>query len=802
MLDKHLIVKTAPKANPENMAFWKDYRVTVLGDRIFRLEKSENKRFRDEATTRIWFRNVAKQDFSVDATENDLTIKTSCVTLVIKEDREDCYAIIDGHKKALDNSENLKGTARTLDGYNGDTFNDTGKLITLEDGVCSLSGIAVLDDSKSEVLNDCGEIEKRYAEGTDEYIFAFGNDYRGAIKALYAICGSVPIIPRFALGNWWSRCKKYSDEEYLICLHRFEEHEVPLSVATIDMDWHYSAQLDEQKGITKSGRNTPFYGGNCGWTGYSWNTELFPDHKKFLKQVREKGLKVTLNLHPADGVRWFEDSYSDMAKAMGKDPTVGEKIAFDIFNPVFVNAYFSVLHRPHENDGVNFWWIDWQQGTVAGSLGIDPLWALNHYHYLDNNQNGEGLILSRYAGVGSHRYPLGFSGDTIRSWKTLQYLPCFTATASNVGYGWWSHDIGGYYDGEQNNEMYLRFVQYGIFSPISRYHSAGSFTKEPWAYLNGACAIACDFMRFRHKLVPFLYTCAYAANKNADMLVEPLYYYHQKESEAYKYKNEYYFGKTLLVAPIVTPEEKDGYARVNVWLPKGNWTDIFTGDMYSIEKEEGEKKTLLRTLESIPVLAKSGTILPLSEDKGNGTSNPVKMTVKVFNGNGKFEMYEDGIESGIQGEFFTLFETSENAAESGMKIQSLKISSRGESAVIPKNRTISVRFENIEKGETSVFINGKKVENERIYADCVICDLDFAANNVYEITVKYKILSKLDMWKKRAEKIIVESEGPTVPNRKAKVEIAAITDIKEAYSDAPFKNIQIPAVIERLRETL
>ena len=113
-----------------------------------------------------------------------------------------------------------------------------------------------------------------------------------------------------------------------------------------------------------------------------------------------------------------------------------------------------------------------------------------------------------------------------------------------------------------------------------------------------------------------------------------------------------------------------------------------------------------------------------------------------------------------------------------------------------------MRFENIEKGETSVFINGKKVENERIYADCVICDLDFAANNVYEITVKYKILSKLDMWKKRAEKIIVESEGPTVPNRKAKVEIAAITDIKEAYSDAPFKNIQIPAVIERLRETL
>lgn len=92
-----------------------------------------------------------------------------------------------------------------------------------------------------------GEIAKIYADGTDEYIFAYGDDYRGAVKALYLICGGVPMVPRFALGNWWSRYHDYSDEEYLTLLNRFKKREIPLSVATIDMDWHYSTDLDEQK---------------------------------------------------------------------------------------------------------------------------------------------------------------------------------------------------------------------------------------------------------------------------------------------------------------------------------------------------------------------------------------------------------------------------------------------------------------------------------------------------------------------------------------------------------------------------
>lgn len=153
--------------------------------------------------------------------------------------------------------------------------------------------------------------------------------------------------------------------------------------------------------------------------------------------------------------------------------------------------------------GVDFWWIDWQQGTKSKMKGLDPLWLLNHYHMLDINRDGNNsVILSRYAGMGSHRYPLGFSGDTVVCWKSLDFQPYFTALASNAGYTWWSHDIGGHMFGKGDNELYLRWLQFGVFSPINRLHSSNKgMSKEPWNYpqveniAEDFCACVIDFCR-------------------------------------------------------------------------------------------------------------------------------------------------------------------------------------------------------------------------------------------------------------------------------------------------------------------
>ncbi len=195
-------------------------------------------------------------------------------------------------------------------------------------------------------------------------------------------------------------------------------------------------------------------------------------------------------MHPAEGVHAHEERYAAIARRMGVDPDSELPIDFDPTDPAFLEAYLEELHHPREAEGVDFWWLDWQQGGVTRMPGLDPLWLLNHFHFLDAGRprpDGTArrpLTFSRYAGVGSHRYPIGFSGDTVITWASLDFQPYFTATASNVGYGWWSHDVGGHFFGYKDDELAVRWTQFGVFSPITRLHSSdGPFnTREPWRY--------------------------------------------------------------------------------------------------------------------------------------------------------------------------------------------------------------------------------------------------------------------------------------------------------------------------------
>lgn len=707
MLDQHLIVTTFPQALPENIVRWKDYRITVLTESLFRLEKDTAKTYCDKATQVVWFRNMPQVVFQIEEWEEELHIITGASAFVVKDSIEESYVVLQGQKIPLNNEDNLLGTIRTLDCCNGELWIpygadlSHGHFFQLEKGILSRRGVAILDDSASLLLGEDGTTQARDFEEKDLYIFAYGHDYRGAVKALFDICGKTPLIPRFALGNWWSRYHAYTEKEYLHTMDSLAERDVPFTVATVDMDWHWSVTLDEVKQITRQGKNDAKHGGNNGWTGYSWNTDLFPDYHRFLNLLHERNLKVTLNLHPAEGIRYFEDMYEEMAHEMGVDPSSEERIPFDIADPKFVNAYFKVLHKPYEHDGVDFWWIDWQQGEESSLKGLDPLWALNHYHYQDSGLEHMPLILSRYCGVGSHRYPLGFSGDTHVTWQTLDFLPYFTATASNIGYTWWSHDIGGHMYGEKDDELYVRFLQFGVFSPINRLHSSNlpAFTKEPWAYGNGTGLIAEEFLRFRHRLIPYLYSASYETTENGRALVEPMYYEYPEMEEAYRYRNQYLFGGQLMVAPVTTKSVSDGMAQTEVWLPEGVWTDIFTGDEY----QGGRELVMVRLLDSIPVLAKEGGILVLDDRKHtNDAGNPDKLEVRIYNGNGNYTLHED-----VNGEKIeTIFVTHAEENADGKRIQNLSICCK--TPVKTPGRQYRIKFPNIVTGEVYVSVDGKE----------------------------------------------------------------------------------------------
>ena len=770
MINKHLIAKTQPIANANNVILWKNYRITVLGERLFRLENSKDRTFREGATQSVWFRNAPKQDFLCFENDDCLYIKTSKCTLKVASNRADCKITFNDNKWInVDNKGNLRGTFRTLDCCDGDIMKraqsgsnskrKTPKKVELENGVCSTTGVAVFNDENSLTLANDGTIKAEKGNGSDEYIFAFGFDYRSAIKALYQITGKPPVIPRYALGNWWSRYWAYTQEEYLQTLTKFAEDDVPLSIATIDMDWHWSKTVADKFRLIEQGKTTKFYTNkeifkSLGWTGYSWNTDLFPDYKALLKEIDSMNLKTTLNLHPADGIRFWDTQYEEIAKRVGIDPTTQQAVPFDITDDNFLNAYFEVLHKPYEEDGVAFWWIDWQQGTNSKLEGLDPLWALNHYHYLDNkNNHSKGLILSRYSGIGSHRYPLGFSGDTHITWKTLKYLVYFTLTATNVGYTWWSHDIGGHYNGYKDDEMYVRHLQFGVFSPINRLHCSNNplVNKEPWGYKNGTGEIAKNMLRFRHKLIPYLYTCSYLNNEQGKSLIEPMYYQWQQK-EAYTYQTQYLFGEQMIVMLVVTKMEKDGFARVKAWIPEGEWTDIFTGDKYLVPSG-GVEKNLLRTLDSIPVLIRSGGILPLSQDKGNGADNPINMDIWTYSGENQYVLYEDDKNKLCQTKITAHQEQCDNET-----VQTIKLESKGDISVIPNNRKIRVMLKDVDSWySVKLFIDGVEITTKNLHLTCPSAEFCYDGTKSVEVYITFPKKSQLQSLKERVTTILSQA---------------------------------------------
>lgn len=635
---------TRPKANSDAIVGGKDglkYRFTILGDGLIRHEYAHDGVFEDRASTFAINRDLPVPKFRVNEREDILEIITDRFHLQYDKQEFSINGlnvlvrgnVTDWHSKWRygDHSNDgwqLGGTARTLDGADG--------RIPVGPSFIARNGFANIDDSESMLFTDDGWVGGRRSGGPrcDGYLFAYGLDYKAAAKAFYAVSGSQPLLPRWALGNWWSRYYDYTTDTYLELMDKFAvENKVPLSVAVIDMGWHW---VDDER-VAKSGFS--------GWTGYSWNTNMFPEPKKFLEELHKRGLKATLNDHPADGIASYEDTYEEVCSALGLKDTAANKdpVAFEAADKEFLDAYFGIVLRKLEDEGVDFWWVDWQQGEFSAAKGVDPLWVLNHFHFMRNARNGRALTFSRYAGPGSHRYPVGFSGDTVVSWESLDFQPEFTATASNIGYGWWSHDIGGHMNGYKDDELATRWVQLGVFSPILRLHSSNNpwNSKEPWAYNEEACKIQKDALRLRHRLIPYLYSMNVRCARDNEPLVQPLYWEYPEIGQAYSAKNTFFFGSELFVVPLTTPRSvSTRRAKARAWFPPGRHVDVFSGIVYDGDREVN----IYRGLDEYAVFAHEGSIIPLDGalEPGNGGENPTSVEIVVTVGaDGSFELEED-----------------------------------------------------------------------------------------------------------------------------------------------------------------
>ncbi len=645
-----------PVANENAVVKEGNVRFTVLNSRVIRMEWSEDGKFEDHASLTFVNRKLPVPKYSKSVSGDFLEINTDELKLKYKinsgkfskENLSIEYKLgneLKTWKYGDENKGNLKGTTRTLDGADGDTHLYSKKKIELEDGILSRDGWFFIDDTERPLFDnsDYPWVMVRPAkQKQDCYFFGYGYNYKQALKDFTDVAGKISLPPKFVFGYWYSRYWPYTDQEMRELVTTFENYNIPLDVLIVDMDWHKTS-LPE---FFKDGKRINDQAGEAiGWTGFSWDRNFFPYPDDFLKWKTSKGLKTCLNLHPASGIQPHEDAYPEMAKAVGIDPATKKYVPFNITDKNWAKNYFDFILHPMEKMGVDFWWLDWQQWGSTNIPGVNPTFYLNYVHFSDMERQNKirPLIYHRWGGLGNHRYQIGFSGDTYISWASLNYQPYFTNTASNVGWGYWGHDIGGHQGSTENDpELLTRWFQYGAFSPILKSHATHNekIKRKIWEYPSENFFIMRDVINLRYSLIPYIYTNARKAYDESISLCRPMYYEYPQNEEAYNFKNEYFFGDDLLINPVTKPIGKDSLFTVqNVWLPKGNWFEWSSGTLL-----EGDKVVQRKfKLDEIPVYVKEGAIIPMQPKMKNTSEKKVDpIILSIFPGSeGSTKIYED-----------------------------------------------------------------------------------------------------------------------------------------------------------------
>ena len=679
------------------------------------MEWSEDGRFEDRATLTFVNRETPVPDFKVRDTKSRLTITTPALTLTYtkggKFSDKNLKAVfrLNGREvvwtPGTEDPQNLMGTTRTLDGCDGRKLGRE----PMEQGLLSRAGWSVVDDSGRHVLTPDGSAWKEWVEARpagdrqDLYLFAYGHDYKQALADFQLVAGRAPLPPKYTFGYWWSRYWQYSDNEFVDLVQKLKSVDIPIDVLIVDMDWH------ETWGLRKKNPAKDEYGQRIGWTG--------PSPANFLRWTENEQLKVALNLHPASGIQPYEDVYEPFTREYGWTEK-GKSVPFHIDEQKWADAYFKTVLNPMERQGVDFWWLDWQQWMESKfTPGLSNTFWLNYtffHHAEQQNPELRPFIYHRWGGLGSHRYPLAFSGDTYAKWETLAFLPYFTATSSNVNYGYWGHDIGGHMFKKETKatdpELYTRWLQYGVFTPIFKTHS----TKDPrierylWFFPDHLFVMR-DAIRLRYTLAPYVYN---AARENYDTgvgMCRPMYYDHPERDEAYNVPEQFMFGNDILATAVVEPVDSvTGLAARRIWFPEGRWYDCATGAMY----EGGRTEELHYTLSENPWYARAGAILPMNPQTVKNLQQPCDTLVLTFipGADGELVHYED---DGVSQQYATAYATTKVAKkQEGNTLRAVVAPREGTYAGAPDSRSYEMRFPATFPPKT-VQVNGREIPYAR-----------------------------------------------------------------------------------------
>lgn len=683
------------------------YRISVLSDCLLRIEYNPLGKFNDLLTPIVRNRLFPDPLYTKKEDNVYLSIETKFYTLnYVKDahfnDKTLSVKLNDTNFMwyyGMKEYKNFKSCTISLDNML--------ELPNLEKGLFSPDGFVVIDDSKSMLIDEDSNIyENNFGEKyIDLYLFMYNKDFGNCLRDYFTLTGYPPLLPRYALGNWWSKEYKYNEKSLLETLDKFKYANIPLSILLLDKDWAklQPSKYDEVK------------------TGFSFNKDLFSDPVNTINEIKKRNIHFGLKINPYYGFYPFEDNF-EVANQYINCNRQGF-IDFNVLDARMMDLFLKIFVHPLESLGVDLFWNDYN------SKDKNQLYYLQDLMYRDYLRNNKRpLLLMRNSTIAAHRYSILYSGKTCINWQTLKMLPFYNSNSANIGISWWSHDVAGSFNGIEDSDFYLRSLQFSVFSPILRFNveEGRYYKREPWKWDIVTSNIATYYLQLRHKLIPYLYSEAYRYHKDGACLIKPLYYSKMSLYDDQNYINQYMFGSAFMISPIIS--ETDPIINRTIqkfYMPEGIWYDFKNGKRFI-----GDKKYIaFYKIEDYPIFVKAGSIIPLAGDSCyQNTDNPSELAIHVFPGkSSQYHLYEDdGLTYAYQNGKYAITEIDYNYRASNYTIITRII--EGDKNVVPKKRTFRIIFRNTKKADNVVvYENDKEIpyETEITETDFIVIVKDF-----------------------------------------------------------------------------
>ncbi|MBL0013868.1 MAG: DUF4968 domain-containing protein [Flavobacterium sp.] len=574
--------------------------------------------------------------------------------------------------------------------------------------------------------------------GRKTYQVIAADSWTELISSYTDLTGKQPLPPRWALGNFSSRFGYHSQEEVEKTIRKFEEDKIPVDAIILDLYWF---------GKTIKGTM-----GNL-----DWDKDNFPNPTKMMADLNAKGVKTVLITEPfvlTTSSKW-QEAVDKKVLAVGKDGMpfkydfyFGNTGLIDIFKPEGA-TWFWDIYKKLINQGAGGLWGDLGEPEVFPSKAITAKGKADDVHniyghnwakliadgYQKDFSNQRPFILMRSGYSGSQRFGMmPWSGDVNRSWGGLQSQPEIGLQMGMQGMGYMHSDLGGFAGDYFDNELYIRWLQYGVFQPIFRPHAQEEVASEPVYKDIVTKAKAKKQVELRYQMMPYNYTLAFNNNQKGTPLMRPLFFEEPNNTSLGTVCDNYLWGNDFLVAPVM----KSNITATSVYFPKNNnWFDFYTDQKY----EAGTTKSVPVTEDHIPVFVRGGAFIPMIKTIQNTTSYSLSnfdlhyytddktstSSGKLYNDNGStVQAYE-------KGDYEILYFKAANTAKE------LNITLTTETGKIfqSASKNVNLQVHHLDAKVNNVLINGKNVSFKNINNNTIEIYVSWDKGTSKDIKIQY-----------------------------------------------------------------